>query len=127
MAIENCDNTKQLIHHSDRGAQYCSTDYVKILQDNNMQISMTENSDPRENAIAERVNCILKDELLQTKYGSFSEAKKSVARSIIIYNSIRPHSSCDMFTPNIAHAKNGLLKKHWKNYYKKREVVMAAP
>lgn len=120
MAIENCDNTKLLIHHSDRGAQYCSTDYVKILQDNNMQISMTENSDPRENSIAERVNGILKDELLQIKYGSFSEAKKSAARSIVIYNSMRPHSSCDMLTPNIAHAKNGLIKKHWKNYYKKR-------
>lgn len=127
MAIENCGNTNQLIHHSDRGAQYCSTDYVKILQDNNMQISMTENSDPRENAIAERVNGILKEELLQTKYGSFNEAKMSVARSIVIYNSMRPHGSCDMFTPNIAHAKTGLLKKHWKNYYKKKEVIMGAP
>jgi transposase InsO family protein len=127
MAIKNCSNTKNLIHHSDRGVQYCCADYVKLLQDKNIQISMTENGDPLENAIAERVNGILKEELLQTKYNSFDEAKKSVAKSIVIYNSLRPHSSCNMFTPNEAHKKEGELKKHWKNYYKKKEVVMEGP
>ena len=56
--------TSQLIHHSDRGIQYCSHEYVKLLQDNNIKISMTEDGDPRDNAIAERVNGILKDEYL---------------------------------------------------------------
>lgn len=127
MAIKNCSNTKNLIHHSDRGVQYCCAAYIKLLQDKNIQISMTENGDPLENAIAERVNGILKEELLQTKYNSFEEAKKSVAKAIVIYNSLRPHSSCNMLTPNEAHQKEGELKKHWKNYYKKKEVFMAEP
>lgn len=127
MALKNCSDTKNLIHHSDRGVQYCCADYVKILQDKNIKISMTENGDPLENAIAERVNGILKEELLQTKYISFEDAQKSVAKAIVIYNSLRPHSSCDMLTPNEAHKKEGELKKHWKNYYKKKEVEMAAP
>lgn len=127
MALKNCKGAKILIHHSDRGVQYCSADYVKILQDKNIKISMTENGDPLENAIAERVNGILKEELLQTKYTCFEDTQKSVAKAITIYNSLRPHSSCDMLTPNEAHKKEGELKKHWKNYYKKKEVEMAAP
>jgi len=107
--------------------QYCSHDYVKMLDDKHIQISMTENGDPLENAIAERVNGILKDELLQLQYNSFEEAKKRVAKAIVVYNALRPHSSCDMLTPQQAHTKEGLLKKHWKNYYKQKEVVMAAP
>jgi transposase InsO family protein len=127
MALNNCGNTTNLIHHSDRGVQYCCSDYVKLLEDHNTQISMTENGDPLENAIAERVNGILKDELLQDKYNSFQEAQKSVAKAISVYNSLRPHSSCDMLTPQVAHQQKGVLKKHWKNYYKQKEVVMAAP
>jgi putative transposase len=125
-ALKNCTNTNNLIHHSDRGVQYCSAAYVKILQENNINISMTENGDPLENAIAERVNGILKDELLQEKYGTFEEAQKSVARSISIYNSIRLHASCDMLTPNEAEKKTGVLKKHWKSYYKKYNPEMVA-
>jgi putative transposase len=127
MALNNCDDTTNLIHHSDRGVQYCSHDYVKMLCDKHMKISMTENGDPLENAIAERVNGILKDELLQEQYSSFEEAKKSVAKAISVYNALRPHSSCDMLTPEQAHTKKGVLKKHWKNYYKQKEVIMAAP
>jgi transposase InsO family protein len=124
MSLKNCGGTNNLIHHSDRGVQYCSADYVKILQSKEIKISMTENGDPLENAIAERVNGILKEELLQVKYDSFEAAQKSVARAISIYNSVRPHSSCDMLTPNEAHKKTGAFKKHWKNYYKKKEVEM---
>jgi transposase InsO family protein len=127
MALNNCNDTSNLIHHSDRGVQYCSHDYVKMLDDKNIKISMTENGDPLENAIAERVNGILKDELLLQQYNSFEEAQKSVAKSIAIYNALRPHSSCDMLTPEQAHTKEGVLKKHWKNYYKQKEVVVAAP
>lgn len=127
MAIKNCSDTKNLIHHSDRGVQYCCADYVKLLQDKNIQISMTENGDPLENAIAERVNVILKEELIQAKYNSFEDAQKSVAKAIVIYNSLRPHSSCSMLTPNEAHKKEGELKKHWKNYYKKRRLLWLNP
>jgi len=127
MALNNCNDTSNLIHHSDRGVQYCSHDYVKLLAGRGIQISMTENGDPLENAIAERVNGILKDELLQQSYNCFEEAQKSVATSISVYNTLRPHSSCNMLTPQVAHQKTGLLKKHWKNYYKQKEVSMAAP
>lgn len=124
MSIKHCPDTSKWIHHSDRGVQYCCADYVNVLEKKAIKISMTENGDPLENAIAERVNGILKEELLQVKYDSFEDAQKSVARSIAIYNSVRLHSSCNMLTPAEAHKKEGELKKHWKNYYKKKEVVM---
>ncbi len=127
MAIAGCSDCCQLVHHSDRGIQYCSLNYVDLLQKNQIKISMTENGDPLENAIAERVNGILKEELLQQKYIDFKTAQLSVAKSVIIYNSLRPHSSCNMLTPQMAHLQTGVLKKHWKNYYKKKEVSMAAP
>lgn len=127
MAIAGCPDCSQLIHHSDRGIQYCSHNYVDLLQANHIKISMTENGDPLENAIAERVNGILKEELLQQQYPDFKTAQLSVAKAITIYNSLRPHSSCAMLTPQTAHLQTGVLKKHWKNYYKKKEVTMAAP
>ena len=127
MAIDDCADNNQIIHHSDRGVQYCSLNYVDILQKHSIKISMTENGDPLENAIAERVNGILKEELLEQKYLNFKTAQKDVAKAIVIYNSLRPHSSCDMLTPQIAHKQKGKLKKHWKNYYKKKEVEMAGP
>jgi transposase InsO family protein len=124
MALDNSGDITDLMHHSDRGVQYCCNDYVKMLTDKSIKISMTENGDPLENAIAERVNGILKCELLQEKYNSFEEAKSSVEKAGVIYNTLRPHSSCDMLTPVQAHKKEGALKKHWKNYYKKKEVIM---
>jgi len=108
-----------LIHHSDRGVQYCCGDYVKLLNKNHVQISMTENGDPRENAIAERVNGILKDEWLnQLKLKSIEDAIKELKRIVQIYNSCRPHASLDMKTPEYAHSQSGVFKKHWKTYYK---------
>jgi transposase InsO family protein len=127
MAIDSCSDYSELIHHSDRGVQYCSLNYVDLLKSNCIKISMTENGDPLENAIAERVNGILKEELLEQKYADFKTAQLCVVKAIIIYNALRPHSSCDMLTPQMAHLHTGLLKKHWKNYYKKKEVSMAAP
>lgn len=113
--------TKGLIHHSDRGVQYCSGEYVKLLNKNHIQISMTENGDPRENAIAERVNGILKDEWLnQMKLESLEHAIGQLKRIIMIYNSYRPHASLDMKTPEYAHRQSGEMKKHWKTYYKTR-------
>lgn len=113
---EDCSG---LIHHSDRGVQYCSDKYVKTLNKHNIQISMTENGDPRENAIAERINGILKDEWL---YGlgeiDKSEMQEIVPQIIQIYNDERPHLSLNMLTPNKAHQMSERLKKRWKNYYK---------
>jgi len=105
-----------LIHHSDRGIQYCSKEYIKVLQENNIHISMTEKGDPLENAIAERVNGILKDEYLN-QYQNLTTLQ--LEKSIEKYNRKRPHLSCDMLTPELAHQASGKLKKRWKNYYKK--------
>ncbi len=109
-----------LIHHSDRGCQYCCKEYVDLLGSRNIAISMTERGDPYENALAERMNGIIKGEF--NLYGSqenFELTYQRVARSIAAYNEIRPHGSCDYLTPCEAHRKEGELKKRWKNYPKK--------
>jgi len=114
---------KNVYHHSDRGVQYCCDKYVKLLQKNHFQISMTENGDPLENAITERVNGILKTEwLYDIKIKTKEKAKEEVYRIISIYNNNRPHCSIDMFTPDQAHCQSGSLKKHWKNYWKSKET-----
>jgi transposase InsO family protein len=125
MALKNNLQLGRLIHHSDRGSQYCCADYVSILDKHFVKISMTQSGDPLENAIAERVNGILKDELLEKIYINYQEAKQAIAAAISIYNYQRPHSSIDMLTPIEAHLREGELKRRWKNYYsKKKEVVM---
>lgn len=126
MALNNNPQLGRLIHHSDRGSQYCCADYVSILDKHFVKISMTQSGDPLENAIAERVNGILKDELLEKIYINYQEAKQAIAAAISIYNYQRPHSSIDMLTPIEAHLREGKLKRRWKNYYsKKKEVVMS--
>lgn len=126
MALKNNPQLGRLIHHSDRGSQYCCADYVSILDKHFVKISMTQSGDPLENAIAERVNGILKDELLEKIYINYQEAKQAIAAAISIYNYQRPHSSIDMLTPVEAHLREGELKRRWKNYYsKKKEVVMS--
>ena len=127
MALDALPDNSRPMHHSDRGVQYCSQVYVDLLNSRQLPISMTENGAPRENAVAERVNGILKDELLKQWYPDFKAAQREVAKAICIYNTLRPHGSCDMLTPVMAHLKTGELKKHWKNYFKKKEVHMAAP
>ena len=106
-----------VIHHSDRGVQYCSTAYVDLLQKNNALISMTENGDPYENAIAERVNGILKTELISRYYDTVDEASRHIARCIIIYNHRRRHSSLNWQIPNDVHQQQGPQIRRWKNYY----------
>ena len=124
MALKQKPREAKVIHHSDRGIQYCSWEYVCVLQDEHIVMSMTENSDPYENAIAERVNGILKTELLESVYNSIDHARASIEAAINIYNYHRLHSSCDLLTPAQAHQQKGILKKHWKNYYKPKEVAM---
>lgn len=110
---------RQLMHHSDRGLQYCSQDYVALLQGNKIEISMTEHGDPLENALAERMNGIFKDNFaLDTDFESFEVAKRQIDQAIQYYNHRLPHSSIDMLTPSEAHHKTGPLKKHWKYYWK---------
>jgi len=123
MALDNNPVLGRLIHHSDRGSQYCCSDYVKILNDNFIKISMTQNGDPRENAIAERVNGILKDELLAKSHLNYEEAVRNVSIAISIYNHQRPHGSIDYLTPIEAHFRSGKLKRRWKNYYSKKKEM----
>jgi len=122
-ALKNNSDTKGLVHHSDRGVQYCCHEYVEILQKKHIKISMTENGDPLENPIAERVNGILKTELLQEAYRSFEQAKEGIAKAISTYNHLRPHNSIGGLTPFEVHSLNGLVqpKRLWKNYYKPKE------
>ncbi len=123
MAIGALKNKKFLIHHSDRGVQYCCADYVRMLEYSNIQISMTENGDPYENAIAERVNGILKNEMgLDKSFDSIEKAREAVSHAIAIYNEQRPHLSCDMLTPTEAHEQNGILRKRWKPKLYKTKV-----
>lgn len=104
-----------LIHHSDRGIQYCCNDYVNYLKGTNINISMTENGDPYENAIAERVNGILKDEYeLCETFSDYQTALEAVKTAVHKYNNKRPHRSVDMMFPVDAHKHEGALKKHWK-------------
>jgi transposase InsO family protein len=125
MALRGNPFRQELFHHSDRGLQYCSSGYVKLLQDHAVAISMTQKGDPLENALAERVNGILKEELLEVVYPTFAAAQLAIAEAISIYNHQRPHSSVDMLTPLEAHARTGELRKHWKNYYAIRKEKAA--
>jgi transposase InsO family protein len=120
MAIKQLpEHVTNLIHHSDRGIQYACDLYVKALKSRNIQISMTENGDPLENAIAERVNGILKDEwLYNIDLMTVEETIELIPKIIHLYNAERPHLSLNMRTPNVAHQMSGAMEKQWKNYYK---------
>ncbi|SMP37551.1 Transposase InsO and inactivated derivatives [Flavobacterium hercynium] len=115
MAVINRKYNNNLIHHSDRGLQYCSKEYTQFLSKNKILISMTQNYDPYENAIAERVNGILKEEFgLFEIFKDFDNLKKQVEESILFYNQIRVHLSINMLTPNQAHLQNQIKLKRWK-------------
>lgn len=117
----------QLTHHSDRGIQYCSAAYVKLLKDNNIKISMTENGDPLENAVAERINGIIKDEYLETyDIANIKDAKGLLKAVVDLYNTERPHMSIGNLTPNHIHHSKTTIKteKLWKNYYRKQTTFV---
>ncbi len=106
--------TSRLIHHSDRGFQYCSPEYVGLLTKHGIEVSMTTRYDPYENAQAERVNGILKDEFyLDKTFQNAKEAGKAVEQSIKVYNTLRPHLSCDFLTPEQAHREGKYKMKKW--------------
>jgi transposase InsO family protein len=105
-AVYQNKNTKELIHHSDRGIQYCSNVYTGELKRRGIEISMTEENHCYENAIAERVNGILKDEFyLDQTFASMTQAKRATKNAIKLYNSKRLHLSLDFKTPNSIHLK----------------------
>ena len=104
-----------LIHHSDRGIQYCSDDYQKLLVKKQIKCSMTEKYDPYANAVAERVNGILKDEFQLEEYDVDTETmKKLVKDSVNIYNTKRPHYSCYMLTPEQMHRQKTIKIRTYK-------------
>ena len=112
---------KGMLHHSDRGLQYCCTFYVLALNKRDIVVSMTQDSVPTDNAIAERVNGILKTEYgLGERFTALQQAKDQVAGAVLLYNTKRPHASLDYMTPEEAHRKTGPLKKRWKQ--KKKPV-----
>lgn len=105
MALQLVSDPEKLIHHSDRGIQYCCDEYVSILEKNKISISMTEEDHIYENALAERINGILKTEfMLGEKLQSFEIARKLVRESIRIYNQERLHMSLGYQTPEMRYA-----------------------
>ena len=104
-----------LIHHSDRGLQYCSKLYIDHLVKHNIQISMTESGSPYDNAVAERMNGILKEEFgLGERINNLKEAQHLAMESIDIYNCLRPHLSCQMLTPQSMHSQQKIEVKTYK-------------
>lgn len=126
MALASNTLLDGLIHHSDRGVQYCCDEYLTLLQHHKIKISMTEKGDPLENALAERVNGILKQELLEEVFPNFETAQKEVAIACSTYNHLRPHGSIDNLKPAQAHQLSGTIKKRWTNYWQKNKGKEAA-
>jgi len=116
MALKGRTGNELLIHHSDRGSQYCCENYIGLLNQAAIAISMTQSGDPRDNAIAERVNGILKLELLMEVYPHLTSARESAVKAVDIYNSVRLHSSIDMMTPDQAHGQTGPIQRKWKSW-----------
>lgn len=106
MAIGGRNFAGALIHHSDRGLQYCSEDYQQVLSKHGIKTSMTDGYDCYQNALAERVNGILKEEFLIHTYQNNEQAAKIISQSIYIYNNQRPHLSLNYKTPNQVHKKS---------------------
>ena len=134
MAIEQAGggDLSGLIHHSDRGVQYCCDAYIDELLKYNIRISMTEDYKPTDNAIAERVNGTIKGESIyrqKRRFETYREALEEISRFIDFYNSKRPHYSLGMQTPNAVHEQNGEQKKMWKkkNYVRNGEGLRINP
>jgi putative transposase len=123
--LRSPESNFELIHHSDRGVQYCHHKYVKLLQDYKIKISMTETGDPLDNAIAERVNGIIKDEYIRDiKVSNIKQARKVLENAVFLYNNDRPHNSISNQYPIEVHSNNLKTEKLWKNYYKKNHIIV---
>ena len=125
LSISNERKELELIHDSERGAQYFSSEYIKLLENSKIGISMTENGDPLENAIAERINGIIKEEYLNDyQVDNLEEAKELLDAVIQFYNNERSHMSIGNLTPNQVHQNNIKTEKLWKNYYVKSPIIV---
>lgn len=123
MAFSNRQYKTRLIHHSDRGSQYCCCEYQEKLRKMHIITSMTENSDPYTNAIAERVNGIIKQEfLLGIKFHSFIELKLAIDQAVYTYNYLRPHLSCHMLTPQKMHQQRQLIRIEYRNKFRSQKT-----
>lgn len=115
-----------IIHHSDRGLQYCGYEYQRILHKQKAKCSMTEKSDPYENAIAERINGILKNEFYLDQYAvKQSVMNKIVKQTIDIYNNHRPHWSCNLLTPSQMHKQREIAKPTYKKKFSSKKIPTA--
>lgn len=115
MAVQNRKYQEELIHHSDRGLQYCSDAYQNMLRDNGILCSMTEKYDPYQNAAAERINGILKQEFIPgVKIKDIELMRCLIKESVKIYNQERPHLSCHMNTPAFMHEQSQIVIKTYK-------------
>lgn len=109
-----------LIHHSDRGVQYVSAAYTSVLLEAGIKISMTDSGDPKDNAVAERQNNTIKNELLKDfRFHSVDEVRKAMGKAVEFYNNERPHMSLDNMTPRQAAQCRGKIKKKWISYREK--------
>lgn len=105
MALRAMSGTKETIHHSDRGIQYCCQDYVGLMEHHGIRLSMGESGNPYDNAIAERINGILKTEFfLDVTFSSVENARRAVEEAIATYNDVRPHMSINYLTPSAKYA-----------------------
>ncbi len=110
---------RPLIHHSDRGFQYCNPDYIETLDRNNIGISMTTKHDPYENAVAERINGTLKNEFdLGDRLPDQKHAQREINKTIWVYNNLRPHESCNYLTPCETHFQESIQIKKWPVRYR---------
>lgn len=117
-----------VVHHSDRGVQYASFDYVDRLKKYKMLISMTESGDPKDNAFAERTNETLKDELFKGRtFSSVLAIKKAMPDAIAFYNNVRPHMSLNNMTPAEASQQKGEINKLWISYREKAIKSLSSP
>ncbi|MBO7109518.1 MAG: integrase core domain-containing protein [Prevotella sp.] len=120
---------EMLIHHSDRGCQYASADYINLLTRSHITPSMTENGNPKDNAMAERINSTVKNELPYGQtFTSLRQVTEAVKTVVLFYNTERPHSSIDWHTPDEAHQMQGEMKRHWHSWREdaiKRQNAMA--
>lgn len=127
MAIRNRQYSHGLIHHSDRGLQYCSQEYQQVLEKGGIRPSMTEQYDPYQNAVAERINGILKDEFcIGDGFRSHEQAEKVIKESIAIYNNLRPHLSCHLLTPKQMHSQQKVKMIKWKKKAPKARTLGAS-
>lgn len=119
---QRCYPTRQLTHHSDGGGEYFNHEFLQILVEAHVKASCTAPSSPQENPVAERINGILKNELLLLEDNrTFEEVLKKLPEAVRIYNELRPHFSIDLLTPIKAHQCSGILPKRWKSYPRHRK------